>query len=93
MEPAELERRGRAVLRLFVASLAVGGAGSISTAVGLGLAEHSIGWGFAGAFIFLGAGMCVWLLVAVATGNLGKVGRLYKQVARQMFGRRPPDSN
>ena len=98
MQADDRERRRKTVIRVMLGTMAVLTVGSVGTAVGLGLAEHSVGWGFAGAFIFCGFGMIASLIALTVRGQLRQAGRLYRQAAQPLFTpvflrRRRPDSN
>ena len=92
-ESETLRQRKRAVYRFMALEVVGITAGAVIVGVALGLSEDSVGWGFAGAFIFLGFAMIASLFVLAFRGQLRNTGRLYSKAVRRSFsGRGGPKS-
>lgn len=80
-----LRQRKRAVYRLIALEVVGVAVGAAIVGVAVGLSENSVGWGFAGAFVFLGFVMIISLAVLTFRGQLRNTGRLYGKAARRSF--------
>lgn len=87
MDSESFRQRKRAVYRLMALEAVGIAAGATIVGVALGLSEYSVGWGFAGALIFLGLAMIISLAVLAFRGQLRHTGRLYGKAFRRAFAR------
>lgn len=82
-----LRQRKRAIYRIMALEIVGIASGAAIVGVTLGLSENSVGWGFAGAFVFLGLTMIISLAVLAFRGQLRNTSRLYGKAARRSFSR------